>query len=642
MALKAPILDDRNFQQLVEAAQRRIPRYTPEWTDFNPSDPGITIIELFAWFTEVMLYRFNQIPDLNYIKFLELINLKLTPAQPATAQLTLNTQPGAPVESIPPRTPFMAQPPEADTSLIFESTEGIDLIRLPLADVQVYDGSAFTVINDANSTLQDSFHPLGWTPQAGNALYLGFQQTDPPAIDPIFPQELRFYVFLKAKTEAAATQVCAQSQVDPAPPVTLIWEYKPAGANHWKRLNVYEDQSLAMTRQGHIKLEGPADIGQTIEGKVEAPRFWLRVLLESGSYLSSRKPEIDMICPNTVPVENLSTVRNEILGNSDGHPNLRFELRHKPVQPDSLKLALELEDEAPEPWQRVEDFLSSGQNDPHYVLDASGGTIQFGDGRRGRIPQAGGEIIATEYRYGGGHEGNVGIELINTPLTSLIGVESAANLRPAVGGRDEQSLEQLKEEAPRILRSRNRAVTDEDFSALAKRVGGIIKATTLPLAHPNHPGVQVPGSVTVVVVPDHDEMPPEPSPELIQQVCRHLNQFRLLTTEVYVKGPEYKAIQVEARITAEPYVAFDAVSQAVKEALNEYLTPLNWNFGEELYPTNLYREMLKVEGVKAVRNLNLTVNQQPHSTLTEPVKLDLDELVYGVEHNIVVEPHQDL
>ena len=66
-------LDDRTFEDLVAECILRIPRYCPEWTDFNPSDPGITLVELFAWLTDQMLMRFNKVPRRNYITFLELL-----------------------------------------------------------------------------------------------------------------------------------------------------------------------------------------------------------------------------------------------------------------------------------------------------------------------------------------------------------------------------------------------------------------------------------------------------------------------------------------------------------------------------------------------------------------------------------------
>ena len=68
--IPSPNLDDRTFQELVEEAKRLIPQYCPEWTNFNPSDPGITLIELYAWMTELMLYRLNKVPVKNYLAFL--------------------------------------------------------------------------------------------------------------------------------------------------------------------------------------------------------------------------------------------------------------------------------------------------------------------------------------------------------------------------------------------------------------------------------------------------------------------------------------------------------------------------------------------------------------------------------------------
>ena len=64
------------------------PRYTPEWTNFNDADPGMTLVKLQAWLIETILYRLNKLPDLNYIKFLELLHIKPQPAVAAQAQLT--------------------------------------------------------------------------------------------------------------------------------------------------------------------------------------------------------------------------------------------------------------------------------------------------------------------------------------------------------------------------------------------------------------------------------------------------------------------------------------------------------------------------------------------------------------------------
>src|SRR3954471_15999977 len=103
MVLPAPNLDDRKFQDLVDEARRLIPRYCPEWTDHNLSDPGITLLELFSWMTDLMLYRLNRVPDKNFIKFLDLIGVRLEPARPAKAELTFRLTAPQPVDVLLPR-----------------------------------------------------------------------------------------------------------------------------------------------------------------------------------------------------------------------------------------------------------------------------------------------------------------------------------------------------------------------------------------------------------------------------------------------------------------------------------------------------------------------------------------------------------
>src|SRR4051794_11725295 len=82
MPLQVPNLDDRSFADLVAEARARIPVHTPEWTNFNEGDPGITLVELFAFMTENLLYRSNRIPEANRRKFLTLLGIPLQPAMP--------------------------------------------------------------------------------------------------------------------------------------------------------------------------------------------------------------------------------------------------------------------------------------------------------------------------------------------------------------------------------------------------------------------------------------------------------------------------------------------------------------------------------------------------------------------------------
>jgi predicted phage baseplate assembly protein len=664
--LQPPRLDTHTFDELVDLARRRIPRYTPEWTDFNESDPGATLIDLFAWLTELMLYRMNRLPELNYIKFLQLVGLQLRPAQPAVAHLTFGAQPNAEVAPIPRGTQVAAQPPAGGEQLVFETEAGLDLIRLPLATVRVYDGAAFADVTPANQAPAATYRPFGWVPQVGSALYLGFSQTDPPTTGRLFPRDMRFRVFLPPTAQAGRPQSCTEASQPPPPPVRLVWEHRPsATATRWRRLNVFLDDTAAFTREGYLLVEGPAEAYATVEAQFAEPRVWLRVRVESGAYPAGRAPEVDLLLPNTVPAVNLSTVLDEPVGTSDGSPGQRFLLRQRPVAQGSLELCVREPEEVCR-WTEVDDFLASGPDDRHYVLDATTGELRLGDGARGRIPVAGTELVAERYRFGGGAAGNVGSGLVNALLTPVTGVEGVTNERPAVGGRDEQALADLQEQAPAQLRHRGRAVTAEDFAVLAAQAGGVARATAVALAHPDHPGVAVPGAVTVAIVPDSDDVPPVPSDDLIRQVCRYLDQFRLLTTEVFVTGPAYTPIRVHAAVSAKAHAAFDEVAHEVEEAIDRHLAPLTRGeppaateacapgetapsaraggrpFGRDLHPTSLFAVILGVPDVVSVDSLSLTVGTTPVTDLRPAIVLPPDGLVYGAPgHDISVTSELD-
>ncbi|MBI3785372.1 MAG: putative baseplate assembly protein [Deltaproteobacteria bacterium] len=662
MPLEAPTLDTRTFEDLLREAQLRIPRYLPEWTDFNDSDPGMTLVQLFCWLTEMMLYQMNRVPERNYIKFLQLVGLDLRAAQAAVAHLTFVAQPNATVvPSVLPGSRVQGQPPGGE-AVTFETQEGVDLIRVPLTDLQVSDGTSFDIVTKQNLPAADPFRPFGWVPRLGSALYLGFDSTNVPNTVPFFPQVMRFRVFLPAPLRVISPELCSSALQSPPAPVDLVWECRDSkDRTRWRRLTSFTDETAALTREGYILVQGPRETFSTTEGKVTEPRIWLRCRLLAGAYPAGREPLIDFLRPNTTPAIHLSTVRDELVAESDGTPNQVIRLRHRPVYKGSLDLYGTAPGSEEEPWEAREDFFASNADDPHYVVNLISGEIQFGDGSHGRIPPAGTELVARIYRYGGGTTGNVQAGLVNTLMTSVTGVESVINERRAEGGRDEQDVEELKQQAPHMLRCRNRAVTKEDFIALAAQAGGVARATAVPLAHPDHPGVAVPGAITVVIVPDSDDVPPRPSPELLTSVCRYLNDFRLLTTEVYVKGPEYQAVRVEALVAAQPHAAFDVVATNVRQALNLYMSPLGrapggapipqelsavdrapWEFGEELYPSNLYGVIREVKDVKAVLSMKVFINGVPSEDIRQVVTVPVDGLVFGAEHAITVVPAQDL
>src|SRR6185437_1838828 len=181
MPLQDIQLDDRRFDSLMQEAKRRIPRYTREWTDHSESDPGITLLELFAWLTEMMLYRINRVPEKNYVKFLQLIGIELNPPTPAHADLTFTlTTTSQPIVQVIPQGTRVSLSDQTDGGpVVFETDANLYATNAELKAIQAFDGGQFELLTELNNLEGKFFYPFGKYPQKGSALYLGFSQPFP-------------------------------------------------------------------------------------------------------------------------------------------------------------------------------------------------------------------------------------------------------------------------------------------------------------------------------------------------------------------------------------------------------------------------------------------------------------------------------
>ncbi|MEV4351504.1 putative baseplate assembly protein [Actinoplanes sp. NPDC049596] len=274
MSLPAPEIDNRTFEDLVAEARARIPRYTPEWTDLNDSDPGMTLVQLHAWLTETILHQLNRVPDLNYVKFLDLLGITPMPARAARTELTFTLdkldQPGDPlVVDVPIRTKVAVDDPELTTEVVFETDRTLRGLN---AHVGAVVAQTLVTGYDAGPVWLHSFPPFDPAAALPPPLYLGlllrpFASRDLPlyAEDRLPAGPLDLYV------ETAPESVpLACADLGPAPPRRIAWQVYTGGlegaggfaqtgpGDGWTTLALSHDDTLGLTRSGHLVLELPA------------------------------------------------------------------------------------------------------------------------------------------------------------------------------------------------------------------------------------------------------------------------------------------------------------------------------------------------------------------------------------------------
>lgn len=666
MPLPNITLDNRSYLDLVNELRRRIPAYTPEWTDFNESDPGMALIELFSWLADILIYRINQIPDSAYVKFLQMIGIQLGLPAPAHAYLTFTLT--SKDLSAPITIPGGTQVGLANASsgqVIFSTTDNLYAAGAALAAVQTFDGARYSVVNNFNPVDGSSYYPLSQFPQTNAALYMGFDRAFPATGGIQYP-----IIILVNTPSVSGSAQGGQSTQNIAPPVIAALEYSTATG--WDTLTM-QDGTNALTQSGVISFQAPADWAAVQVGALrkstDPALFWMRYRISQvlGAGYQSL-PKITNILVNTISAINSVAVEQEIIGASNGLPNQSFQISHFPVLPSPPAVVEVDEGSGFTPWTEVADFAGSDRNSTVYTLDYSTGIVTFGDGVNGKIPQwlssdgtnnetSDTQNIQVSYQWGGGSAGNSGANSITTLINTIPFVASVTNLLPSVLGADEETVAQAEGRAPEAIRTLSRAVTPEDFVALALLTPGarIQRATAIPLQRPQTQVVRAadgsvitpppaPGVVTVIVVPDGpDPQKPVANDQTMAAVAAYLDRFRLVTCELYVTTPVYRQVEIQAKVTAVPGAVSGDVQTALETALLAFYNPLTggqqgtgWDFGGTIYVSDAYQQILKVAGVERIEGaigIYVDGKLQPQD---QDIQLQPFELVFSTNHTLDV------
>ncbi len=656
MALTAPKLDDRQFQDIVDEARKRIPHYCKEWTDHNVSDPGVTLIELFAWMTDVILYRLNQVPDLHYIRFMEMLGITL--CEPVSAKVPATFWLSAPQPTpvvIPAGTEVASTQTETERSIVF--TTDADLRVQPpqlsaiISRVTSGDGQKKTYRDHNLRRLEAGFEGLEIftsAPKVDDALYFGFEN------------DLSYHILgFEMDFDPAGG-----AGVDPTMP-PYVWEASTGQQEaRWQACDGESDTTKAMNSAGRIQIHLPK-MGKYNVKKKEL--YWVRVRnkeispaeYREGMRPYDKSPRLRQVSVaswgGTVPATHAQQITRQFLGQSDGSPGQRFQLQATPIlkREPGETLSVQVEGEPPQTWTEVTDFADSGADDWHYTLDSATGELRLGPAVRqpdgtiklyGAVPPRGANLVFERYRYGGGQEGNVQAGILNTLKTAIPYVARVGNRQPAWGGLDAETLESAMMRAPAMLRSRDRAVTEGDFEFLARQAlpAAIGKVKCLQPS-PSEAGRVVPGHVYVLVIPRirHPEGYLEPDQlklrdRDIEALTSHLDERRLLTTQLDIRPPAYYWIAVKAKLRAAPGVDQATVEAEVLARLYHFLNPLTggpdgtgWPFGRDLFVSDVYQCLQGMPEVQFIRGVEMYAAHPGGEARGDPVEF-LEVLAHGV------------
>lgn len=658
MALPAPHLDDRRFQQFVDDAKRYIQQACPEWTDHNVSDPGVTLVEAVAHMADQLVYRLNRVPEKNHLAFLDLLGVTLFPPAAARADITFRLSAPQPEPVVlPTGTEVSTGRTETEEAVVFATAA--DLTVVPCSLTHVLRQEAGGAPEDRSQDLRGgadvpAFSPL---PRVGDLLLLGLSAAVPDCV---------LVLDLDSRVDGVG--------VDPRRP-PLVWEAW-TGAEGWIACEVDEDSTGGLNRPGEVVLHMPSGHAVSRLGGHEAGWVRCRVVepatgLPSYSESPTVRAAEAFTIGGTVRAAHAEAVRNERLGESEGVPAQRLRLAHAPVV-DRPPLLLQVAERADsgvdgeeseagwQEWTVVRDFASSRPGDRHFTLDATTGEVAFGPSVRqpdgtlrqfGAVPPKGAAIRAVRYGTGGGRAGNVARSTITVLRSSIPYIARVENREAARGGVDGETVEEAKSRAPISLRAQERAVTARDYEELARRAAPEAARIACLAADAAEAGDN---AVRVLVVPQ--AVPDRggrlrfeqlvPGEELLSRVTGFLDERRPLGTRLAVGPPFYQGVTVVATLHSFRAAEAERVRAEALDALYAYLDPLTggahgegWPFGRPLRAGEVFAALQRVPGVELVDEVLL----HPADPLTgrrgdttDRIELAPSALLFPFDHRVRV------
>jgi predicted phage baseplate assembly protein len=646
VAITIPNLDDRRFQDYVDDAKRLVQQRCPEWTDHNVSDPGVTLIETFAYMVEQLTYRLNRIPDRNYLKFLELIGLQLFAPSAAIVPVTFWLSAPQRQSVVVPRGALVqTQRVDREEPVVFETLSELTIEASGLERVlSVSADGTFSTDHTERLGLVE-FACFGAVPMPDETLVVGLSEAVPSNV-----------VALRVRCHIEGVGV------DPQHP-PLAWEALVEGG--WQACELELDETGGLNQPGDILLHVPAGHDVTLLDGQRAAWLRCRVLQpDEGQPFYSSSPSIEdvvvIVVGGTGSAVNDEVVREEIIGVSEGIAGQRFLLHHAPVVSSEHPHVLDVAGEGGwEEWTEVDTFAGSGPQDRHFLLDRVSGEIVLGPAVRledgamrnfGKVPQKGAPLRIREYRSGGGAKGNVSKGALVSLKSAIPHVARVENRVPAAGGVDAETIENAKLRGPISLRTLGRAVTAEDYEILARQAAaGIARVRCVPAeATDDESGVRL--LVVPAVADDEDGSMPfgrlAPSQELLAAVAREINERRTIGARVVVEPPFFQGVTVVAQLRSRPFADPARVRADATAALYTLFHPIRggadgqgWQFGRPVHSGEVYAVLQGVDGVELIDAVQLYAADPitgARGPVTQRIEIASNALFYSYAHELRV------
>lgn len=596
MALTIPNLDTKDFKQFVKENQVSLPALAPEWTDYNLSDPGITLLELFSWLSDINIYRLNRVDNKHLLKYLKLLGSKPKSVVPSTIWLSFETM--LDKTEISKNSTFMAQPHDSDLTIPFIIEKDIQLHTSSLTKISLQNERGKIEYEDARFPI--FFYPFGELTGEQSQFELLF---DTPINDNF---SLTFILY-----EEGLPHPSYDSSFKVSPSALLTWSYFDENSNGWETLDV-EDDTHGFSISGTFYFSKPANAYRRI-----------RCVLSDGRFENA--PRVQNVLTNTIQAIQIKKNSEPFNEKGTGLPHQTLTLEHQPVfKINELKVDNEV-------WLEADNLELHNHHQKIYTVDKIMGVIQFGDNVHGMpLPYQAAADVVYESSYG--IKGNITPYTQWSSETLPTGVQ-IKNHFSAQGGKEPQSIDEVFIAFQKELQTPSQAVTAGDFEYLALHTPNLRVARAKAHAIPDE------NLVKVTVIPFSLQEKPYPTANFLKTVCRYIEKQRLITTQIKIIPPRYVLVSIEVEIKLKGGFKEDAAKRSIEQCISTFLHPLTgwkdgkgWPFGQDVYRSDIYSLLEGHGAVDCVSYLDIQAEGKQNSEGS--IILNENELTLSYQHKI--------
>lgn len=663
------VLDTEEFTEILEDARGKIAGIYPQWTDYNYHDPGITMLELFAWLKEGQQFYMDQTGEEQEAKFLKLLGTRRKTKEPAKAMLTIDVEKDT---VIPKGTKFYAD------DICFETTCQNYMIKEDIEKCFYADSKIIELADHRQLGFGHKlkFSMFGNAPKPGDTFYIGFQDALPEQM------EISIYFELYAGYEVKRNWLLEELTV---PFVHFVVEYLTKDG--WQEVYQLKDDTYGFLQSGQIYFSLADQMIQNfVYGELG---YYVRIRITSGEY--DVPPVMESFAVNAVQTEQvdqqieheeieafeldkegMAVIRgttylsiyglNDIyiekdkrlyeaavvrkymeeeqgfcsfvfqipehltgpeqihivsyenqskrlrtLGYGNGYPSQKYDLGDEAAVYERLALMVREEDsDAFTIWNMVNDFAGSSPEDRHFTFDSRDGTVRFGDGRHGLPPE--GEIRLIAYARSFGKNGKVKKNQITEGARELDKTLTVTNQQDSNGGKQEESMEESFLRIQKELFHPKTAVTYEDYENYILKTPGLMIAGCKVLS-PEQVKEIFPyydeSAITAVVKPYAKQMEKSLIRKYWKNILAYLEHYRMAGTSIYLIRPEYIQFELYVEVAVKPHYLHG--EEDVKEAVEKFFRALSEELGACVRYSRLYGVLDTLPCVKRMHALSFEV-----------------------------------